>query len=472
LRRATSRRLQGPQSARLTLISSLPSTRDRRGHTGLAPGPAFRTLFTAVRRLSLSVVAALLLLVTSIVTWPQVMRLSTAVTDFGDPLLNSWTLAWVAHKLPLDPRHLFDAPIFYPEPGTLAYSEALILPGLALAPILWLGGDPILAHNVLLIAGYALSGLAMFVLVRSLIRHDGAALVAAVIFTVYPYRLEEYAKVQLQLTYFLPLALWALHRLIDHPSWRSSLRLAGFLAGQIYSCIYYGIYGSVLIGVVATIAMLAVTRDRRVAVASGFAMALAATALVAWPLALPYRAATAVVGQRSLDEVERGSAEVRDYARAHPDNALYGKPDHPGTGERRLFPGYVAPALAVVALMPPMTWVTTAYAVATVVSADLSLGVNAPGYRWLYSWVWPFRAVRVPARFAMLVGLALAVLAGLGVERLCRGRPMAIQSTVVVLVIGLVTIESRPHSLELSELPDRAPAVYTWLAAQPRGVVC
>ena len=400
------------------------------------------------------------------------MRLSTAVTDFGDPLLNSWTLAWVAHQLPLDPRHLFDAPIFYPEAGTLAYSEALLLPGLAVAPILWLGGDPILAHNILLIAGYVLSGLATFVLVRKLTGHEGAALVGAVIFAIYPYRLEEYAKVQLQLTCLLPMALWALHRLIEQPSSRSTLVLGGLIAGQIYSCIYYGIYGSIVIAVVGTIGMFAVARNRRSAVIGRFVMALIVAAIVAVPLAQPYRAAARVVGERSIDEVDRGSANVRDYARAHPDNALYGQRDHPGIGERRLFPGYVAPALAAAGLAPPTTWIVLAYAAATAVSVDLSLGVNAPGYRWLYRWLWPFRAVRVPARFAMLAGLTLAVLAGFGVARLCRGRSVSIQIAIVALSIGLVALESRPHSLELSELADRAPAVYTWLAAQPRGVVC
>src|SRR4030095_3703756 len=155
-------------------------------------------------------VIGMLVGLTVLVTWPQVMHLSSAVTDFGDPLLNSWTLAWVAHQVPIDPRHVFDAPIFHPEIGTLAYSESLLLPGLAVAPVLWLGGDPILAHNLVLFAGYVLSGLAMFWLVRALTRHDGAALVAAAIFAVYPYRLPEDATIKVHTTSLLPHGLWGL----------------------------------------------------------------------------------------------------------------------------------------------------------------------------------------------------------------------------------------------------------------------
>ena len=37
-------------------------------------------------------------------------------------------LWWVAHALPRDPGHVFDAPIFVPERRTLAYSEPLLVP--------------------------------------------------------------------------------------------------------------------------------------------------------------------------------------------------------------------------------------------------------------------------------------------------------------------------------------------------------
>src|ERR1051326_3212134 len=104
-------------------------------------------------------VALFLLGVTTIVTWPQARQMSRGVSDLGDPLLNSWTLAWVAHALPAHPLQLFDANIFHPEHDTLAYSESLIVPALLVAPVLWLRGDPILAHNLVLFGGYVLSGL-------------------------------------------------------------------------------------------------------------------------------------------------------------------------------------------------------------------------------------------------------------------------------------------------------------------------
>jgi len=84
----------------------------------------------------------------------------------------------------------------------------------------------------------------------------------------------------------------------------------------------------------------------------------------------------------------------------------------------------------------------------------------------------PLRALRVPARFGMLVGFCLAMLGGCGVARLCRGRTRRTQAAIVTIAVVLVGLEARARPLDLSALPDRRPAVYEWLARQPAGVVC
>lgn len=96
-------------------------------------------------------VALLFTGLTVALTYPHVRSLATGAADVGDPFLNAWTLAWVAHQLPRDPMHLYDANIFHPEPGTLLYSETLIGQSLVAAPVIWLGGSPMLAHNIVFI---------------------------------------------------------------------------------------------------------------------------------------------------------------------------------------------------------------------------------------------------------------------------------------------------------------------------------
>ena len=92
-------------------------------------------------------------------TWPLASAPGLlSRNDVADTVLHEWILAWVAHQLVTDPLRLFDANIFYPERYTLAYSDHLIVQSVMGAPLTWAGFSPVLVHNVVLIAGYALTG--------------------------------------------------------------------------------------------------------------------------------------------------------------------------------------------------------------------------------------------------------------------------------------------------------------------------
>ena len=420
-----------------------------------------------MRRIPSWVVVVVMAVLAVVATWPVVLQMSTGVSDFGDPLLNAWILGWDAHALATAPRHLFDANIFHPEAWTLAYSETLLLPALLTAPVLWMGGSGVLAHNLVMLLGYVLSGLAMFWLVRRLTADDGAALVGAVVYAMYPYRMEAFAKIQLGQSWLWPLALLALHDVLTKPGWRPTTRLALAVGAECYACVYYGVFGGIGIGIVALVGLWQLSAKRLPALRR-LAVAAIGTAVVAAPLAVAYAHASSVVGERRLSEVAAFSATVGDYVQPHPESWLYGDGDRPGHAERRLFPGYVAPVLAIGAFVPPVAPVAGAYLAAGLVTADLSLGVNAPGYAWLYRHVVPLRALRVPARLAMFVGLVLAVLAGLGVARARRGRSLLIQTVIVVVACLAATAEGRMRPQTLVALEPH-PQVYAWLNASRPG---
>ncbi|MEQ1912994.1 MAG: hypothetical protein ABMA15_29530, partial [Vicinamibacterales bacterium] len=103
-----------------------------------------------------------------LVTWPQSRFLSSQVIAHHDPFFSIWRLAWVAHALRTAPLQLFNANIFHPAKGALAFSDATMLEGLLGAPLLWVGAPPVLVYNLLLLAGFIGSGVAMFVLTRHL----------------------------------------------------------------------------------------------------------------------------------------------------------------------------------------------------------------------------------------------------------------------------------------------------------------
>src|SRR5215467_1271338 len=91
----------------------------------------------------------LLLAATIVLTWPQATVIRTQTGAHIDPYFSIWRMAWVSHALVARHTHLFDANIFYPEPRTLAYSDATLLEGLIAAPFLWAGVNRVLVYNVL-----------------------------------------------------------------------------------------------------------------------------------------------------------------------------------------------------------------------------------------------------------------------------------------------------------------------------------
>ena len=210
------------------------------------------------------IVSASLLLtaLTVMLTWPQALHLGSHVAPYPDPRLSIWRLSWLAHALNGgDMSRLFDGNIFYPNPGSFAYSDATFLEGLIAAPWLWLHVNPVAVYNVLLLGGIISSGIGMFVLVRYLTDDADTALVSAAIFTLVPYRVEHFMHLELQWTVWMPLSMWAIHRAFDRGSLRSG-QLAGlFLSLQFLSCVYYGVFLGVVVS--ALTLLLAATRPDR-----------------------------------------------------------------------------------------------------------------------------------------------------------------------------------------------------------------
>src|SRR5215467_15885797 len=101
-------------------------------------------------------------------TWPLARHPGRySRNDNADTQLNEWILAWVAHQLPRDPAHLFEANIFHPAHDSLAFSEPLIVPALMGAPLAWGGASPVLVYNLMLIAGFALTAFATCLVIEA-----------------------------------------------------------------------------------------------------------------------------------------------------------------------------------------------------------------------------------------------------------------------------------------------------------------
>ena len=92
-------------------------------------------------------------------TWPLAIRAGSAGrVDSGDGEFSIWNVAWVARTLVVDPLGLYDANIFYPHRGTLAYSEANLGAGFMAVPFYWASGqNPYVAHNAVVLVAFILA---------------------------------------------------------------------------------------------------------------------------------------------------------------------------------------------------------------------------------------------------------------------------------------------------------------------------
>ena len=86
---------------------------------------------------------ALFGLLTIVMTWPQATRLATDAHEHQDVFFNMWRFGWTAHAISSAPFHLLDGNIFYPEPRTLTYSDAMPVEAFIAAPLLWSGAPPV-----------------------------------------------------------------------------------------------------------------------------------------------------------------------------------------------------------------------------------------------------------------------------------------------------------------------------------------
>jgi hypothetical protein len=410
---------------------------------------------------------------TSLLTYPQVRDFTTGVPYHSDPYFSMWRLGWIAHAIRTAPANLFDANIFHPERLTLAYSDAMLLPGIVLAPLFWAGANPVAIYNLALFTAFTLSGLAMFALARLLTGNVGASLVAGVIYAFAPYRFTHYAHLELQLVFWIPLLLWTVHRRLPHARMRDGALLGSILALQLLSCIYAGIFAAMFC-LVFVPCLWAVTERRPWRTYIGPMVAAATTTVVlTLPYAYAYTTARGIVGTRSIDEMRRYSASLSNFLSAPHMNRLHGGTaitDPMLADEMNLFPGLVAVLLALAGIFGSRARSRYPYVAGLIFAILMTAGANGVLFGWLFEQLPLFRALRSPARFEILVILCLAMLSAYGVTALVgtigsSGRKIAVTGAIV----GLLAIEYA-SSPTLAHAP-LATKVDAYLAQKPPSVV-
>jgi hypothetical protein len=394
-----------------------------------------------------------------VTTHPLWLHLAEAVPgDIGDPLLNTWILAWDTHALLTDPFHLFDANIFYPLSHTLAYSEHLLSTAALGLPLGLVSGEPVVAYNLSLLLSFPLAGLGMYLLVLRWTSQRQAAFLAGLAFAFAPYRLAAIAHLQLLSIQWLPFSLLALDRSLDlgvgsreygvgRGKQGAGKRIRAFIIRhssfvifttlQILASWYLAVF-TVLVLAMYTLGWLTMRwrQSRRGLAPQGFVGGLAPQSLVGLaasflivagltlPFALPYW------GVLPQLQAARPASLASSFA-AHPADFLTAAPflriagpltqslaQRPGfTEENTLFLGVVTPLLALAGLALASTrrlerWRILVLAI--ILTTSLALTFAGP-YQALTRLLPALTVVRVPPRWIIPATFAVAALAGYGV---------------------------------------------------------
>ena len=374
----------------------------------------------AVRWKDVLLAAAVFSLASLVYTFPLITAPARANRlDSPDALLNSWIISWNLHQLATDPLHLFDANIFFPEQGSLAYSENLVTGALVAAPVAVFTDDtnpnPIVLFNAVLLGAFMLTGAATFVLAYDLTGDRLASILAGGLFAFAPYRFAHIPHLQLQLAFGIPLSLFFIRRLVMSEAGTSTRYAAvGFAlsaAATFGSSVYYAVFLASIAPLVALTEIYWLPRLRCRKAIGRLSLAGIGAIVLTLPLALPYLDKLEGGTVRSLEAASHFSAGVTEYvssfSRVH---AFLPKAAEP------LFPGFVAVGLATAALIGVSREGTRKWcwaligATGVVLSAGPSLGL----FSFLYHVAAPYRALRVPSRAGVLLLLAVAVLAAIG----------------------------------------------------------
>lgn len=293
---------------------------------------------------TLSAVALGYLVLVLVLTYPLILQLGTGVPhDLGDPLLSTSLLWWNAHVIPLT-APWWNGPWFYPEPGTLAFSDHRLGASLLASPLQWVGTGPVAAYNVTLLLSFVVSATACFALVQALTGRKDAAAIAGLAFGFSPYRMAHIEHLELLLAFGMPIALLALHRYREtrRGAWLLALGLAILLQGLCSS--YYLLFFSIFMGL--WVLWFLRPADWRavllLAVASLLPVALLA------PIYLRFADIHRHYGfRREGYEIAFQSADVTSFVTASPMLALWGWTSHLNGPEKQTFLGMAIAAIAV-----------------------------------------------------------------------------------------------------------------------------
>jgi len=433
------------------------------------------------------------LLLTLAVSWPLPRCFAICLGASEDPVVSVYFLSWLVHSLTSPGVRLFDAGIFAPYPNTFALGEAGPAYALFALPARLVSGSPVVAHNVVVVAAYALAALGAAALGARLAGGTGPGIVAAVAFAYTPFLLGQAYVIQTLAVFWVPWLFLAVEGFLTRPTWVG----AALVASLWLALGLTGLNVFAFTSVAAAVFAIAVALARRPGPDRRHLVRLAVVGVPALALLAAYLTPFRTVVRewhlgRSLAQIERHSASFGYFVGLPRGAFLYrmlGLEATPGLDTSALLSGVTVTVLVAVGLgafvrgHPERRATLWPYLAMAGVAAILALGptLSTPWgalplpYRALYAFAPGFGAIRTAGRFLLVVALVLAILAGIGAAHLTRRLAPGRRALVLGSLTALILVESVAvpfpgvaQRLDPAEISD----AHRWLATRdPRTVV-
>ena len=404
--------------------------------------------------------AAIFAVLAVVMTWPLARTLNRAVAYPGDPYLNAWILDWDYYATFHNPAKLFDANAFFPAHDSLAFSENLYGIALLLFPLRAAGVTPIAAHNLAILAGFALSGFAAYLLGRLVTGNELAGIAAGVFYAFVPFRFTHLSHVQHVFGATLPLLLAALIWYARNPTWPRALLFGAALVFNGLCNIHYLLFGSIAIAITFVI-----LRPRFLPAALSAAAAL----LLLAAFLQPYNAVAQMYGmRRSWQETKEFSAIPSDWLTSNFQNRIYAPLRKSDVNpERWLFPGLLSILVGTVGFLSRDRTALRIASAWLLLGLVGSLGLHTIFHRFLFSHVPGFQAIRVPARWAVIAYVGLAMLVAIGTAMIATVR---VRVAALIPILLIAELWSAPVLWFMA--PTDVPDVHKWIAQnRPRAII-
>lgn len=387
-------------------------------------------------------VIALGFILTAVLTYPFIFKLSSYFDESGDYVLCSWILKYNFEAIKsgriFSQAAYFNANQFYPAGNSLAFSESIFVPGLLFSIILFLTNHFVFSVNFFIFLSFVLSFTSAFYCINKIVRNFAGSCIGAIIFAFNPLTFVHFpGHVQLMQKYFLPFVFLFAVYYFSKPTLKHAFLFFLFFTLNALSSIYFELFSLILVFIILAVYFVynLIRKNKN------YFLALLKSTFIAIPFLFilfyfnyPYVKFSQTSGiKRTLTENNANSGRIKSWLAPYNKSLIYSKLASANqSSESVLFLGVIPTILCIYGLIKIhrkdtkqhllffistfLVLVTTAtFTFGPVVHQNIYLP-----YYLVYKFFPLFEAVRAPSRFQFIFYVPFAIFAAYGTKYLVK----------------------------------------------------